>query len=218
MAPQQLYIIMKKIILAIIGLSLLALVLNCGGPAAPGSRNDSPTEAYKRLYNAVKSKDTEAIKREMTAKSIEFAKMAAAKNNTPIEKVFENGFTATTFAEKLPEIRDQRIVEDQGAVEVWNSKDSKWEDLPFIREDGIWKFAVGDLFAGSFKTEVVGRGRSFREAEAANAAGKGPIMGSANLGNAVANANSGMPSNAVPMPGKTPPQGPPLANADRRAK
>ncbi len=194
------------------GLVVMALALNCGGTAPAGSSGDSPTEAYKRLFAAVKGKDTESIKKEMTAKSLEFAKMASAKNNTPIEKVFENGFTATTFSPTLPEIRDQRIVDDQGAVEVWNSKESKWEDLPFIKEDGVWKFAVGDLFSGSFKFEVVGRGRSFREAEAANAAGKGPVQapGSANA-TAGTNMNVALPpANSNPIP--------PPANVANKAK
>lgn len=149
-----------------------ALACGAGGPASPGSGNDSPTEAYKRLYAAVKSKNTDAIKAEMTQKSLDFAQMAAAKNGVPIEKVFENGFTATTFAEKLPEIRDQRIKDQMGAVEVWNSKDSRWEDLPFINENGVWKLAVGDLFAGTFTSP--GKGRDILEKEAANAQGAGP--------------------------------------------
>lgn len=205
---------MQRIILAIIGLTVMAIGLNCGsGPATAGSGNDSPTEAYKRLFAAVKAKDTEAIKREVTAKSLEFAKMAAAKNNTPIEKVFENGFTATTFSPALPEIRDQRIVEGQGAVEVWNSKDSRWEDLPFIKEENSWKFAVGDLFSGSFKFEVVGRGRSFREGEAANAAGKGPVQAPGSM-----NSNTTANANIPPAANSAPPPAPPAANADKKAK
>lgn len=137
----------------------------CSGQGISGG--DTPTEAYKRLYAAVKSKDTEAIKKALTKKSIEFGAMAGAKNNTPIEKVYENGFTATTFAEKLPNIRDERVNGDMGAVEVWNSKESKWEDLPFIREDGTFKLAIGELFAGTYKSP--GRGRDSLEKEAANA-------------------------------------------------
>lgn len=203
---------MKKLFLLLSVLSVMALGSSCGGTAPAGSAGDSPTDAYKRLYAAVKSKDTEAIKREMSVKSIEFAKMASAKNNTPIEKVFENGFTATTFSPTLPEIRDQRIVGDQGAVEVWNSKESKWEDLPFVKEEGAWKFAVGDLFAGSFKPEVVGRGRAFREQEAANAAGKGPTMAPVPTNsNATANFNAPPPpANANPVP--------PPANVGKKAK
>ncbi len=128
---------------------------------------DSPTKAYKRLFAAVKSKNTESIKAQMTKKSIDFAGMASQRNNTPIEKVFENGFTATTFSETLPTIRDERIKDNMGAVEVWNTKESKWEDLPFILEDGAWKLAVGDLFAGTFVSP--GRGRDSLEKEAANA-------------------------------------------------
>ena len=207
---------MQRIILAIFGLSVLAIGLNCGSgaPAAQGSGNDSPTEAYKRLFAAVKSKNTEAIKRELTEKSIDLAKMASAKNNTPIEKVFENGFTETTFSPTLPEIRDQRLAGEQGAVEVWNSKKSIWEDLPFVKENGAWKFAVGDLFAGSFTFETVGKGLSFREAEAANAAGKGPMQGSPMSG-------ANMTANAMPMPpgaNSNPRPGPPSANADKKGK
>ena len=165
---------MYRILFLIVALGLMAIGFACGGGTAPaGSSGDSPTEAYKRLYAAVKSKDTEAIKAQMTAKSHDFAKMASERNNTPIEKVFENGFTATTFAEKLPEIRDQRIKDQYGSVEVWNSKDSRWEDLPFINDNGTWKFAIGELFAGSFVSP--GKGRDMLEKEAANAANGGPV-------------------------------------------
>ncbi len=138
-----------------------------------GYSNDSPTAAYIRLYEAVKSKDIERIKLAMTKKSHDLAAMAAARNNTPVEKVFENGFTATTFSETLPMMRDERVKDDMGAVEVWNSKESRWEDLPFIYEEGAWKLAIGDLFADTYKSP--GRGLDFREREAANAVGGGAI-------------------------------------------
>jgi hypothetical protein len=93
--------------------------------------------------------------------------MAAERQNSPIEKVYANGFTATTFAESLPEVRDERIAGDMGAVEVWNSKESRWEDLPFVKEEGVWKLAVGDMFAGTYQSP--GRGRDSLEKEAANA-------------------------------------------------
>ena len=62
-----------------------------------------------------------------------------------------------------------------GAVEVWNSRDSKWEDLPFVKEDGMWKLAVGDVFAGSYQSPGMGLDR--KEKEAANAvANNAPIQ------------------------------------------
>ncbi len=75
--------------------------------------------------------------------------------------------TATTMTDSLPNIRDERIADDMGAIEVWNTKDSRWEDLPFILEDGGWKLAVGDQWAGTFKSP--GKGRDLVEREAANA-------------------------------------------------
>lgn len=128
---------------------------------------DTPTEAYKRLYAAVKSKNTEAIKRQLSGPTQEFAKTLSAKQNAPIEKVFENGFTASTFSETLPEIRDERVKDNMGAIEVWNAKDKRWEDLPYIREKDGWKLAIGEIFGGSYRSP--GKGRDMIEREAANA-------------------------------------------------
>lgn len=190
---------MYRILFLTLALAVMAIGFACGsGTAAPGSSGDSPTEAYKRLYAAVKSKDTEAIKAQMTTKSHDFAKMAAERNNTPIEKVFENGFTATTFAEKLPEIRDQRIKDTFGSVEVWNSKDSRWEDLPFINDNGTWKFAIGELFAGSFTSP--GKGRDTLEKEAANAANGGPVAGAPPTNTITVNTNGVVPIVPKPAP------------------
>jgi hypothetical protein len=158
---------------------------NTTNGACSVSPTGSPSEAYKQLYSAVKSKDTEKIKAVMTKKTQDFAQMVAARQNTPIEKVFENGFTATTFAESLPEIRDERVNCEFGAVEVWNAKDKRWEDIGFIYEDGAWKLAIGEMFGGTFKSP--GPGRAVKEQEAANALSNNMIP--ANIGNANVNGN-----------------------------
>lgn len=132
----------------------------CGG-------RDTPTEAYKRLFAAVKSKDTEAIKRQLSKKSISLAEMSTQQFNKTIDQAFENGMTATTFSETLPPLRDERINDNMGALEVWNVKDKKWEDVPFVFEDGAWKLAIGEGFAGTYQSP--GKGRDMREREAANA-------------------------------------------------
>lgn len=162
---------MRSLVFTTLLAGLLALFLACGNNpgAGPGGalRNGSPTEAYKQLFEAVKSKDTQRIKNAVSKKTQAFAEMVAARQNSPIEKVFENGFTATTFANSVPEIRDERIEGNYGAIEVWSEKDKKWEDLGFVNEDGAWKLAIGDMFDGSFKSP--GKGRDQKEKEAANA-------------------------------------------------
>lgn len=165
---------------------------------------DSPTGAYKRLYAAVKAKDTEAIKAVMSKKSLDFAKMAAGQQNKPLEKVLENGFTATTFADSLPQIRDERVDSDMGAVEVHNDKDNKWEDLPFVREDGAWKLAIGEMFGNTWKSP--GKSQSEKEREASNALSNNAVQMNVN-----GNANFQGVHPIVPKPADNQPK--PAANA-----
>ena len=174
---------MFRIILLIILLLSVAVIFACTEMSRGAA---TPAEAYKFLYSAVKSKNTDAIKKQLTKGTIEFGVMASQKNNKPVEQVYENGFTATTFSETLPTMRDERVNGDMGALEVWNSKDSRWEDLPFMKEDGSWKLAVGELFGGTFKSP--GPGLDLREREAANAQSNSNVMNASN-----SNANSPIP-------------------------
>jgi hypothetical protein len=160
---------MHKVISIFVLLAFVVLSFGCQNSTTAVSGADSPTGAYQKLYAAVKKKDINAIKSVLSKKTLEFAKMASAQQNKSVEKVLENGFTATTFSESLPEIRDERIQDDMGAIEVYNTKEKTWEDLPFIREDGAWKLAVGDIFADTWKSP--GKGRYQKEREAANVAG-----------------------------------------------
>lgn len=160
--------VMKSSITLLLLLAGALVFATCSStPVAGPIEGDSPSEAYKRLFQATKSKNTEAIKAEMTAKTIDFGVMAAQKNNKSLEATYENGFTATTMTDNLPNIRDERINGEMGAVEVWNTNEKKWEDLPFMIENGRWKLAIGELWAGTYKSP--GKGRDIKEREAANA-------------------------------------------------
>lgn len=127
----------------------------------------SPTEAYRMLFAAVKSQDPSKIKLMLTQGSMGLAQMAAGQQKKSVEEVIKNGFTETTFADDYPQIRDERIKDNMGAVEVWNAGRKQWEDLPFMLEDGSWKLAIGDAFAGKFKSP--GKGMAVVEQENANA-------------------------------------------------
>jgi hypothetical protein len=187
----QLYIRRNSFVL-LLTMTLVAIIsMACSDGTTTG--NDTPTEAYKRLFAAVKSKETEAIKEQLSKKTIELGAMSAQRFNKPLASAYENGFTATTFSENLPNIRDERIKDDMGAVEVWNARDGKWEDLPFIHEDGRWKLAVGDAFAGTYRSP--GKGRALTEAEAANAVSNKTVRLPTNgVSNRVENNNIARPS------------------------
>jgi CubicO group peptidase (beta-lactamase class C family) len=129
----------------------------------------SPAAAYARLFAAVKAKDTEAIRREMSRGSMGLAEMAAGQQKKPIEEVLKNGFSETTFADRLPAMRDLRIKGNFAALEIYNEYRTKlkdgsapvWDDIPFIFEDGDWKLAFGDAFAGKWNSP----GKSFSQLE-----------------------------------------------------
>lgn len=170
-------------------LSIIALVFACekAKPAVTG--HTSPTEAYKALFAAVKANDIDAIKKNISKKTIELGKMSMERFKKSEKEAYENGFTATTFAESLPSMRDERIKDNFGALEVWNTQESKWDDIAFVFEDGGWKLGIGDAFSGSYQSP--GPGRDFREKEAANAMAKGPMPQGQT-------ANSATNSNAAP--------------------
>ena len=187
------FVIMHRIILTITVLFIFSLAFACSGVQNAAGGGSSPTDAYKKLFAAVKSKDTEAIKKQLTKKSIDLGVTSAARSGKTVEQVYENGFTATTFADALPNIRDERVKDDMGAIEVWNSKESKWEDLPFMKEDGGWKLAVGDVFARTYLPP--GPGRDYLEKQAANVVSNNAVTLASN-----SNSNTVMVANSVPGP------------------
>ena len=168
----------------------------------------TPTDAYIMLYTAVKSKQTDSIKKMMSQKTLGFAEGIAGQQKKPVDTVFENGFTATTFAAAIPQMRDERIKENMGALEVWNEKEKKWEELPFIKEADGWKLAIGDIFAGSY--EKPAKGQAQIEAEASNSSQMIPYSNgntnSAATANSAANASSLPPQKPLQMPKKPLPQ------------
>lgn len=130
----------------------------------------TPTEAYQKLYAACKVKDAETIKGLMSKASMGLAGMMAGQQKKSIEAVLENGLVAPTLAAQITEIRDERVVENKiGAVEVYNDREKKWEDLPFVYEDGGWKLAVGDLFANTYDPQnKMPKSKGQIEAQASN--------------------------------------------------
>lgn len=114
------------------------------------SKTGALTEAYKNLYDAVKSKNTENIKANMSKATVDFALTVAGMQKKTPEEMFRNGLIQSTSSEKLPPTRNERIKDNMGALEVQEANGT-WQDVPFILEDGRWKLAVGDLFNGSYK-------------------------------------------------------------------
>ena len=151
-----------------IGLCLLALSsFSCQKQASEsGGKASTPTEAYRMLFAAVKARDIEKIRQMMSKNTLALAEAQSQTQKQTIEKTLENGFLATTFSDTMPEIRDERVKDQFGAVEVYNQKEGKWDDTFFINEDGGWKLAVGDILRNTYK--FPGKSRSQVEKENSN--------------------------------------------------
>jgi hypothetical protein len=133
----------------------------------PVGNAQTPTEAFRMLFAAVKSQDSAKIKSMLSKGSMGLAEMAAGQQKKTVEEVVKNGFTETTFVDNYPQMRDERVKGDFGAVEVWNETRKQWDDIPFIKEDGSWKAAFGDAFGGKWKSP--GKSQGVIEQENANA-------------------------------------------------
>jgi len=165
----------KNKIISVFLLSVALLSLSCAKQTAQSGNNSSsnsgdkaqtPTEAYKILFAAVKAKDSGKIKQMMSKSTLGLAEFSGSQQKKSIDQILENGFVAPTLATSLTEIRDERVKDNFGAVEVFNPKDNRWEDLPFVLEDGGWKLAVGDIFQNTYK--LPGKGQAQIEREASN--------------------------------------------------
>ena len=163
-------------------LSMTGLYIGSCATAKPATgKAKTPTEAFEQLFTAVKSKNTNNIKKVMSKSTLKFAEGVAGQQKKEVSKVLENGFHRSTMTDALPPMRDERVKDKWGAVEVYIKKDNQWEDVRFVFEDGGWKLAVGETWGGSYKSP--GKSRTIREKENANAAGKGDLVpyGNGNL-------------------------------------
>jgi hypothetical protein len=128
----------------------LELTLGQFGTEVP-SISTKPSDAYKALYAAVKAKDTDAIKSHLSESTIEVMTAAGAAQHRPFADMIANGLTESTGAATLPELCQDRVQGRFGALEVKRT-DGKWEDLPFVIEDGQWKLAAGEMFKGAYRS------------------------------------------------------------------
>ncbi len=204
------FTIFYRIIGLILLLAVIAFAFSCKPADSKGVNSNAPTvatpkekvdvgnaqspmEAYKMLFKAIRAEDSESIKKMMSAATLKFAEGAAAQSKQTLEQILKNGLYASTITDKLPDMRDERIKDEFGAVEVWVTKEQKWEDTNYIKETDGWKIAVGDVFGGTFKTP--GTGQSIKEQQAANTSSGNNLI-------PIANTNGNTSASTDPIPQK----------------
>ncbi len=118
--------------------------------------NATPTAAYIALFESVKSKNTESIKCNMSKATIELANFMAGTYKKPVEKVLENGMTESAISPTLPAISNEKFIDAvKGTVDV-KLANGKAEQIPFVKEDGSWKLAFGEVMQGKIQISQPG--------------------------------------------------------------
>lgn len=136
------YEFIKNIVLSLSIFTLIFAAFSCSNTST--GESGEVIDAYKELYAAVQSKDTERIKKMMSGATLQFVEGVAAQRNKPVSEILENGLYASTINPELPEIRDQRIKEGKfGAVEVFVKKTGKYEQAYFINEITLYIRDIG---------------------------------------------------------------------------
>jgi len=102
-----------------------------------GAKLSTPLETLKAYTQAIKKKDTTAMKLLLSDASIKMAEKEAKAQGRMLDDVIKN---ETLFSESQTSLkfRNEKIDGDKATIEVQNSFGS-WDKVPFIREEGVWK-------------------------------------------------------------------------------
>lgn len=111
----------------------------------------SPADVYRALFTAVHGSDTEAIEHLLSQATIDYASEQARTEQKTLAQVIANGLTFTTSAREMPELGEERLGESTAILKVRNYALDRWEELPFVKENGRWKLGIGDLNRGGFR-------------------------------------------------------------------
>ncbi|HXG84450.1 MAG TPA: DUF2950 family protein [Pyrinomonadaceae bacterium] len=112
---------------------LTCFLFACG----EGARLSTPLETLKAYTQAIKKKDTTAMKLLLSSASIKMAEQEAKAQNRTLDDVVKNE-TLFSESQKQLKFRNEKIEGDKATIEVENSFGS-WDTVPFVKEEGVWK-------------------------------------------------------------------------------
>jgi hypothetical protein len=110
-----------------------SLIFACADAEKPST----PLETLKAYTTAIKKKDPTTMKLLLSDASIKMAEQEARAQNVTLDEIVKR---ETLFSENQTDVffRNEKIDGDRATIEMKDSFD-KWNTVPFIREEGIWK-------------------------------------------------------------------------------
>ena len=127
-----------------------ALAVVLAASACSLLNRSSPTATFKSFYEASKKKDAAGMRKALSKGTLDmFDKLAKAQNKSTDDMLKE--VDKDDKSEKMPETRNEKITGDTATLEVKNDKTSKWDTLPFVKENGEWKIALDKFLEDMLK-------------------------------------------------------------------
>jgi hypothetical protein len=112
--------------------SLAASLLGCGE-----QKPATPLETFKTYAKAAKQKDTATMKLLLSDATLKMHEQEAKAQGTSVDDILTRE-TMIGENQRSIEYRDEKVEGDRATLQVKNVYGS-WENLPFVREDGVWK-------------------------------------------------------------------------------
>lgn len=129
-------IAMRSSCLSLLSLLCLAFIAPaCSGPSSAQS-GASPTATMNAYYDALKTKDVEAVKKTVSRGYLTLLEEAGVS----AERAFRPMMDRLPAAR--PELRNEKIDGDRATLEMRNEEAGRWDTVNFVKEDGAWKIAL----------------------------------------------------------------------------
>jgi hypothetical protein len=118
---------------AIIIFSAFLLLVSCAREAKPLT----PLDTFKTYTQAIKKKDITTMKLLLSEASRKMHEAEARAKGVTLDDVMR---TEKLFTENQTsvEFKNEKIEGDKATLDVKNSE-GKWQTVPFVREEGVWK-------------------------------------------------------------------------------
>lgn len=113
---------------------------------------DSPTETLKTFAAATKKKDAEAIKKTLSKSTMKVIEESAKQQNISVNEMLTKA--EDPEGKDLPETRNEKIDGDTATLEIKDDVTGEFDEMPFVKEDGVWKIAL-DVFMESMKKKIL---------------------------------------------------------------
>lgn len=109
----------------------------------------SPTETIKALSEASKQKDPTAIKGYLSKGTLDMLDQSAKRREKSVDELLreENGAPM----QNVTEVQNEQIAGETATVEVKNNVTGRFEKIPFVSENGVWKVALDKYMNDAIK-------------------------------------------------------------------